>query len=350
MKKGSSGLELTQFKPKAQLVVNHTVIRHPKFPVIDAHNHLGHFGSNAIDMMTVHQLCDQLDNAGVTHYVDLDGGWGEDQLQKHLEYLSLYPERFQVFGGVDWSRWAELGESFPETAAKRLEVQKGWGARGLKIWKPFGLQVRDPKGILVKVDDPRLDPIWETAGRLEMPVLIHVADPVAFFDPIDETNERWEELGQFPDWAFTSPPYPPFIHILQGLKQLIFRHPNTTFIGAHVGCYAENLAWVGDLLDHAPNFYVDISGRIGELGRQPYTARDFFIRYANRILFGLDEGPSPEGYRIAYRFLETRDEYFNYNTSEVPGQGRWYAYGIFLPDDVLEKVYRLNAMQVFKFA
>jgi len=124
---------------------------------------------------------------------------------------------------------------------------------------------------------------------------------------------------------------------------LVLRHPRTTFIGAHVGCYAENLAWVGDLLERAPNFYVDISGRIGELGRQPYTARKFFLNFADRILFGLDEGPSVEGYRIAYRFLETWDEYFNYNTSDVPGQGRWYAYGIALPDEALKKVYRENA-------
>jgi len=243
----------------------------------------------------------------------------------------------------------DLGDAFPEFAARRLEVQKDWGAQGLKIWKNFGLQVRDQHGTLVKVDDERLDPVWETAGRLDMPVLIHVADPVAFFDPIDENNERWEEIGAHPDWAFTSPPYPPFIDILEGLKRLVLRHPETTFIGAHVGCYAENLGWVGELLDRAPNFFVDISGRIGELGRQPYTSREFFLKYPNRILFGLDEGPSVEDYCIAYRFLETRDEYFNYNASEVPGQGRWYAYGIFLPDDILLKVYRQNAIRILKF-
>ena len=342
-------MDLTHFKPKAKLVVKETPIQHPKFPVIDAHNHLGYFGGNAVDTLTVDQLCDRLDEAGVTHYVDLDGGWGEDLLQQHLDFLASHAERFQVFGGVDWSRWMDLGDAFPEFAARRLEVQKDWGAQGLKIWKNFGLQVRDQHGTLAKVDDPRLDPVWETAGRLEMPVLIHVADPVAFFDPIDENNERWEEIGAHPDWAFTSPPYPPFINILEGLKRLVLRHPETTFIGAHVGCYAENLGWVGELLDRAPNFFVDISGRIGELGRQPYTSREFFLHYADRILFGLDEGPSVEDYRIAYRFLETRDEYFNYNASEVPGQGRWYAYGIFLPDDILLKVYRQNAMRILKF-
>jgi predicted TIM-barrel fold metal-dependent hydrolase len=340
---------LQNFHPRSKLVTKTTLINRPKFPVVDAHNHLGMFGEDVIHSLTLNQLCDRLDEAGVTHYVDLDGGWGEDLLRQHLDFLAPRQDRFQVFGGVDWSRWPELGDAFPETAAKRLEVQKSWGARGLKIWKSFGLRVRDQHGALVKVDDVRLAPIWETAGQLGLPVTIHVADPVAFFDPIDETNERWEELGQHPDWAFTSPPFPPFIDILNGLKQLVLRHPTTTFIGAHVGCYAENLAWVSDLLEHAPNFYVDISARIGELGRQPYTARKFFLQHTSRILFGLDEGPSIEGYRLAYRFLESDDEYFNYNTSEVPGQGRWYICGVYLPDNVLSQVYRENALQLLKF-
>jgi predicted TIM-barrel fold metal-dependent hydrolase len=136
--------------------------------------------------------------------------------------------------------------------------------------------------------------------------------------------------------------------ILDGLKNLVLRHPNTTFIGAHVGCYAENLAWVGSMLEDCPNYYVDISARLGELGRQPYTAREFFHRFQDRILFGSDMSPDLDAYRLYYRFLETDDEYFNYNTSAVPGQGRWYVCGLYLPDDVLEKVYYENARKVMK--
>jgi len=201
---------------------------------------------------------------------------------------------------------------------------------------------------LVKVDDARLGPIWETAGELDLPIMIHVADPVAFFDPIDETNERWEELGNHPDWAFTSPPFPPFMEIMNGFKNLVMRHKNTTFIGAHVGCYGENLGWVGQMLDDCPNYAIDISARLGELGRQPYSARKFLIKYQDRILFGSDMGPDLEAYRLNYRFLETDDEYFNYNTGEIPNQGRWYVDGMYLPDDVLKKIYRTNAMKVLK--
>jgi predicted TIM-barrel fold metal-dependent hydrolase len=337
-------MELSEFRPQSKLVTQTTLVEKPRFPAIDAHNHLGESFGGGWDKRPLSELLDLLDSAGIVRYVDLDGGWGEHLLDAHLEHFKgPAPDRFQIFGGVDWSQWHEKGSAFPEWAAGRLRAQKARGAQGLKIWKGLGLHVKDQAGKLVDVDDPRLAPIWETAAELGLPVLIHVADPVAFFDPIDETNERWEELGVHPDWAFTSPPFPPFLHIMHGLASLVTRHAKTIFIGAHVGCYAENLSWVGALLDRCPNFYVDISARIGELGRQPYTARKFFLQYADRILFGSDMGPDPASYRIIYRFLETGDEYFNYNASEVPLQGRWQVHGLFLPDDVLEKVYLRNA-------
>ena len=343
-------MKLADFKPRSKLVTKTTLLDKPRFPVIDAHNHLGEPFGGGWDKRPIRELLDLLDEASVTHYVDLDGGWGEEILYTHLNHFkAAAPERFQIFGGVDWSKWESLGEAFPDWAAGRLMVQKEAGAQGLKIWKPFGLHVKDHQGQLVKVDDARLSPIWEQAGELGLPVLIHVADPVAFFDPVDETNERWEELGEHPDWAFTSPPFPPFMEIMNGLKALVNHHRSTTFIGAHVGCYGENLGWVGQMLDECPNYYVDISARLGELGRQPYTARRFFIQYQDRILFGSDMGPDLAAYRLYYRFLETDDEYFNYNTSEVPQQGRWYVSGLDLPDDVLEKVYRNNAMRILRW-
>ena len=340
---------LADYRPKSQLVTQATPVIKPRFPVIDAHNHLAEPFGDGWDKKPFHELLDLLDEAGVTFYVDLDGGWGEDILNAHLElFKAKAPERFQVFGGVDWSRWASIGGGFPEWAAGRLKIQKERGAQGLKVWKGFGLHVRDQDDELVKVDDPRLVPLWETAGELNLPVMIHVADPVAFFDPIDETNERWEELRAHPDWAFTSPPFPAFMSIMAAFANLVTRHPNTTFIGAHVGCYAENLGWVGRLLECCPNFYVDISARIGELGRQPYTARRFFLQYADHILFGSDMGPDIDAYQIYYRFLETDDEYFNYNPGDIPQQGRWYAHGLYLPDDVLKKVYSENAKRVLE--
>lgn len=338
---------LENYRPKSCLVTKQSDILKPRFRVIDAHNHLGdELGGGWINR-PVSELIDTLDEAGVSVYVDLDGGWGEEILARHIEkFKAQQPDRFKIFGGVNWEMWSSLGNGFPDWAAARLELQKKAGAEGLKIWKNFGLKVCDQQGNLATVDDPRLEPIWIIAGELNLPVVIHVADPVAFFNPLDETNERWEELHAHPDWHFPSPPYPTFVSIVEGLAALVKRYPNTTFIGAHVGCYAENLKWVADLLDECPNFYIDISARTGELCRQPYTARKFFIDYHDRILFGSDFGPDIEAYRVVYRFLESEDEFFNYNPSEIPLQGRWYGYGINLPDLVLESVYHLNAEKI----
>lgn len=339
-------LPLQAFRPRPRLFVKETIVERPRFPVIDAHNHLGDLFGGGWEHRPLSALLPLLDEANVVEYVDLDGGWGEAILQQHLDHFKNgAPERFRIFGGVNWDAWAEQGAAFPDWAADRLRVQAGWGAQGLKIWKPFGLSVRDHHGALVAIDDARLDPIWQTAGELGWPVLIHIADPVAFFDPLDETNERWEELHAHPDWQFPSPPYPSFDSLVNALARLIERHPQTTFIGAHVGCYAENLGWVSALLHRCPNFYVDISARIGELGRQPYTARRFFLEHADRILFGTDMGPDPAWYRRYFRFLESDDEYFPYGLGDVPGQGRWNIYGLFLPPDALEKVYFRNAQK-----
>ena len=215
---------LKDFRPHSKLVTPTTCINQPRYPAIDAHNHLGADFGGGWDQKPLPELLDLLDEAGIVKYIDLDGGWGEELLNAHLDHFKQpAPERFQIFGGVDWAQWAERGNAFPEWAAARLRAQKARGAQGLKIWKGLGLSVRDPQGTLVNVDDPRLAPIWETAGELGLPVMIHVADPVAFFDPIDETNERWEEIGAHPEWAFTSPPFPPLLPILDGRADLVGR-------------------------------------------------------------------------------------------------------------------------------
>lgn len=337
---------LTNYRPRSALVTRATQVNQPRFPVIDAHNHLSGF-SGEWDKRPISALLDVLDQANIQTYVDLDGMWGEEVLHQHLDqFKAQAPERFRVFSGVDWSAWATHGDRFGEWAAAQLRQHAARGADGIKVWKDLGLRVRDQNGALVAVDDPRLDPIWQTAGELGIPVMAHVADPVAFFDPLDEYNERWEELGAHPDWQFPSPPYPPFLSVVNGFANVVARHPNTTFIGAHVSSYSENLAWVADVMERCPNFYVDISARISELGRQPYTARRWFIKYADRIMFGTDCGPDVDWYRLYYRFLETDDEYFDYGIGAVPGQGRWRIYGLFLPDDVLRKVYSENARRV----
>ena len=338
-------LALEDYLPKPRLEVPEHIVERPRFSVIDAHNHLFWREEPGDTGAAVEALLQVMDQAGVEMIVDLTRAWGA-ALQRHLDALqNPYPERFAVFACVDWER-IKIETDFGEWAARSLEDSVARGARGLKVFKEFGLRARDAGGHLVPVDDQRVAPLWDKAGELGVPVLIHVADPVAFFDPLDRSNERYEELVQHPSWHFYGPEFPSFGEIMDQFARLVERHPGTTFIGAHVGCYSENLAFVSDMLDRCPNLNVDISARISELGRQPYTARRFFVKYADRILFGTDVRPEIEHYRVHYRFLETEDEYIPYGISDPPGQGRWRIYGLNLPQEVLSKVYRENAMRL----
>lgn len=353
-------LRLADYRPRSALRVASHVVERPRFSAIDAHNHLGSpFGGHWATRPPA-ELAAILDEAGIELVVDLDGGQGEALSREIERWAQAVPERVVVFGGLDYDGWGS-DPAFGETEAARLRDAAARGARGLKVWKTLGLRARDTAGRLVAVDDARLDPLWSAAAELGLPVVIHVADPIAFFEPLDATNERWEELRDNPDWHFwptqeaaagdahdDSPGFPPFDEILAALDRLLGRHPETTFVGAHVGCAAEDLGLVGRMLDAHPNFHVDIAARIGELGRQPYTARDFFVRYADRILFGVDMAPDPALYGIHYRFLETRDESFDYGVGPAPEQGRWQIHGLGLPDDVLRKVYSENARRVLR--
>jgi predicted TIM-barrel fold metal-dependent hydrolase len=352
-------LALADYRPVQALRVVATDPVVPPFPVIDAHNHLGTPFGGDWPARTAADLARVLDESGVAALVDLDGGWGDHLRGEIQRWQETLPGRVAVFCGLDYDMWAE-DPAFGETEAARLRDGVAAGARGLKVWKLLGLRARDPDGRLVPVDDPRLDPLWAAAGELGVPITIHVADPVAFFEPLDARNERWEELHAHPDWHFwpTRPAgrpdldgFPPFDELIDALEAVVVRHPSTAFIGAHVGCAAEDLTRVSTILERAPNFHVDIGARIGELGRQPYTARAFIERWADRVVFGTDLAPDPAWYAVYYRFLQTRDESFAYDADpdEPPSQGRWRIHGLGLPEEVLRKVYRENALRLIRF-
>jgi len=343
---------LRQYRPRCAAKLRCTSVARPRFPVIDAHNHLGCLlpgvpTSGGWHLRPVRELLEVMDEAGVSMIVDLDGQW-DDALERELDrYSRAYPERFAVFAGVDYDLMGQRRD-FGSVLAARLRRGVAAGARGLKVCKWLGLRARDPDGRLIAPDDRRLDELWAAAGELGVPVLIHVADPVAFFQPLDEYNERWEELVAHPDWHFHGPGFPAFDALIDALEALVARHPRTTFITAHVGCNAEDLDRVSAMLQRYPNMYSDISARLAELGRKPYSSREFFVRHADRLLFGTDMRVDAETYRIHYRFLETRDEYFHYGPGDIPAQGRWMIYGLGLPDDVLRKVYSDNARRLLK--
>lgn len=331
-------LKLLDWEPVSQMVVKKTEVLKPKFPVIDIHNHLR-------DHDMTEEYLAQMDRSGVWKTVSLDGRSKDNFYINHIKHLeSISQDRFIVFFNPDFSRINEPDFGLKE--AEKLEDAVNRGCRGMKIFKSLGLTLKDNSGKVVPVDDPRIDPIWEKCGELGIPVIIHVSDPKAFFTPLDRYNERYDELGAHPDWSFYGEEYPEKEDILSQRNRVFERHPNTIFIATHMANLPEELGRVSMWLEKYPNIYVDINARISELGRQPYTARKFFIKYQDRILFGTDTPPISEAYKVYYRFLETDDEYIDSSPSHHR-QGRWMIYGVYLPDDVLEKIYNKNALKIF---
>ena len=362
-----SDLRLKDFKPRSMLRVPKTRIERPRFPVIDAHTHLTwsskvRNGVSVGEDITVfakpEDLLPVMDRKGIRTLVNLTGGVGAGLEQSIKLFDQAAPGRFLTLTEPSYEHFPE--SNYSQLQADAIAHAHRVGARGLKLLKTLGLYLREhvDSGPLVAVDDPRFDAMWEACAAYNMPVFLHVSDPEAFFLPTDEYNERYEELANHPDWSFYGPEFPSNAEILAARDRLIARHPNTTFALMHVGNWAENLEAVADCLDRFPNTLVDISARIGELGRQPRTAQRFFDRYQDRILFGTDAVPSPYGddvpqqlfgdelYEIYYRFLETEDEYFDYAPAEMPPQGRWSIYGLGLTDSILRKIYHDNAARL----
>jgi predicted TIM-barrel fold metal-dependent hydrolase len=345
-------LLLENFRPKPMLKVAETRLERAKFPVIDVHTHFGIRLRHSPEQRDA--FVKVMDRNNIALCVSLDGGLG-DKLEEHLKYLAPHADRFAVFANIDWqgdgkaddpATWDMHRPDFPRRTAMQLKEAKERGAVGLKIFKNFGLELKNPDGSLVRIDDERWDPIWQACGELGFPVLIHTADPAAFFEPIDETNERWEELHRRPEWSFYGPQFPKREELVAALMRVVERHPQTKFIAAHVANYAEDLGQASAWLDRYPNLYFEFASRIAELGRQPYTARKFLTKYADRILFGTD-GPWPEErLRYYWRFLETEDENFRYSEKEFPPQGLWNIFGVKLDDETLRKIYHQNAIRL----
>jgi predicted TIM-barrel fold metal-dependent hydrolase len=333
--KAEVDLRLSDFAPHSMLVSPEHLPQRPMVDAIDAHNHL--------DSMTPREVLEIMDRCGLERVVNITMKTGDAAVEVLRRYHAAAPDRFATIAWMDWhgvesnSFWPGLTDHF-----ERM-VQEG--ACGLKLWKDLGLSVRDHTGALVHIDDERLSPLFEKAAELNVPVMFHTSDPDAFFQPIDRFNERYEELAAHPDWAFLNAEIAKD-ELLRQRDRVFARHPQTRFIAAHVAESGENLGRVTQMLETHPNVCVDMSARVAELGRQPYRAREFFLRFHDRILFGTDLLPSDEMYRLHYRFLETLDEYFDY-PSHASRQGRWHVYGVGLPPEVLVQIYRTNAQRLF---
>jgi predicted TIM-barrel fold metal-dependent hydrolase len=347
IQKKNNLMDIEEYSPISTLVVPQNPKTRSKFPFIDVHSH--HWN---MPIMNLDNLIEEMDSLNMKYQINLSGsGLAVFSGKQDLMDLNLsksinnvkknYPERFGVFVNLDLSKIGR--KDFKLNTEKYLLNASKIGATGLKIYKNLGLNLKDGEGNRVKVDDDRLQFIWEKCAELNLPVLIHSGEPIAFFLNIDKYNERWLHAKQRPSSFRPSDKYPSFETVMSEQYNMFKKNPKTTFINAHMGWYGNNLSKLDQQLIDLPNVYVEFGAVINELGRQPVSARKFFIKHQDRILFGKDNY-NKEEYYLYFQVLETSDEYIEYFRKR---HGLWRLYGLNLPDSVLKKVYHQNALKIF---
>ncbi len=326
---------ILDYRPKSTVVAEEHLVPKAKYPVVDVHSHQPATAENMA------QLIKDMDALNLRVLVNLSGGSG-DRIRQNLQVIKSgpYADRFRVFANVNWE--GAGGPGWKEKAAADLEQAIKDGAIGLKVAKNLGLHARKADGSRLKVDDPELDAVWQVCARMNVPVLIHIADPAQFFDPIDHTNERWLELGVFPNRAYPPDRFPRFEELMNERDRMFARNPKTRFIAAHFAWHGNDLARASGLLDKLPNVYLEVGAVLYEFGRQPRGSREFFTKYQDRILFGKD-AYQPSEYPYYWRVFETTDEYFDYYRDY---HAMYKMYGMGLPDAVLRKLYYQNALKI----
>jgi predicted TIM-barrel fold metal-dependent hydrolase len=345
-------MHFEEYDPPSSLMVPTHTLTSAKFPFIDAHNHQWDMSKE-----NLRGVVNEMDKLNMAVMVNLSGrGFRRIETEsgkfeyriRESEYLkegitnsnSSNPGRFIIFTNIDFEGFGE--EGWIERTIKELEADVNNGANGLKIYKNLGLTLKDSNGERVAVDDKRLDPIWEKCGEIGIPVLIHTGEPFQFWQPKDKNNERWLELKQKPNRYRDPEIFPSWDQIMEEQHNVFRKHRNTIFINAHLGWFGNDLARLGELMDDLPNMYTEIGAVLAELGRQPRMAKQWFIKYQDRVLFGKDSW-KPEEYHVYFRVLETEDEYFDYYRKR---HAFWKMYGLGLPDEVLKKLYYKNALRI----
>jgi uncharacterized protein len=327
---------IVDYRPKTTLVVDEHQVPRAKFPVIDIHSHTGPTAQS------VERLIKEMDALNIRVLNNLSGDYGAELKQK-IDFIrsTKYADRFTLFAnGLNGFRDVEPG--YGKKAAAQLEADVRAGAIGFKIFKQTGMDTLKKDGSRLKISDPELSPLWETAARLNIPVIIHTAEPQEFFHQPTLQNERWLELALYPDRRQYLNKNVTFEQLLAERNDLFKKHPKTRFIAAHFGWHANNLGLAAKLLDEHPNVILELAAILYDLGRQPRGAHDFFVKYQDRILFGKDTY-APTEFPYYWRVLETTDEYFDYYRDY---HAFWNLYGMGLPDSVLRKVYHQNALRV----
>jgi uncharacterized protein len=330
---------ILDYRPRSTLVVPAHVLKKAKYPVIDFHGHPRDRLGSAEELAGLGAL---LDDINVRLMVAANNSSGDD-LKRIVAAVRESPkmkDRVRVFTGISFK---DVGPGWAERTIAKLEADVAAGAVGVgEIGKGFGQNTRKADGTRLAVDDPALKPIWAACARLKLPVFIHTGDPPEFYQPFDFKNERWLEMALFPGRRVPPEQRPTFDELMKERDNLFRSNPKTTFVAAHMGWHANDLARLGKMLTEMPNLYTEVGAVLYDIGRQPRAAHDFFVKFQDRILFGKDSF-QPEEYPYYWRVFETRDDYFDYYRDY---HAFWKLYGIDLPDAVLKKVYYQNALRI----
>ncbi|MEO6212956.1 MAG: amidohydrolase family protein [Vicinamibacterales bacterium] len=326
---------IVDYRPKSTVVAAAHLVPKAKYPVIDIHNH------SRITAENVEQMVKEMDDLNLRVLVNLTAGSGAP-LKESVDFIrnSQHKDRFRVFANVRWT-----GAGTPEWRDREVAALKQAfkdGALGLKIVKGLGLSDTRADGSRLKIDDPDLDPIWQACADANVPVLIHTADPEQFFAPVDMHNERWLELGIFPNRAYPPDRFPSFETLMTERDNMFRRNPKTRFIAAHFGWHGNDFGRAAKMLDTMANVYLEVGAVLYEFGRQPRASREFFTKYQDRVLFGKDAYEKSE-FPYYWRVFETSDEYFDYYRDY---HAFWKLSGLGLPDAVLKKLYYKNALKI----
>jgi predicted TIM-barrel fold metal-dependent hydrolase len=330
---------IVDYRPRSTLVAPVHTVPKAKYPAIDFH---GHPTSQLNSDAALAELGRQLDALNVQMMIAANNVSGPALVQQMavIRASATMRDRVRILTGVNFGG---VGPGWAAKAVAQLEADVAAGAVGIgEIGKGLGLSTRKADGSRLQIDDPALQPIWEAAARLKLPVFIHTADPQEFWQPLDYSNERWLELALFPGRRYPAEQYPSFETLMTERDNLLRRNPNTTFVIAHLGWHANDLGRLATLMTELPNVHAEVGAVLYDIGRQPRAAHDFFVRFQDRILFGKDSY-QPEEYPYYWRVFETRDDYFDYYRDY---HAKWKLYGIDLPDAVLKKVYFGNALRI----
>ena len=312
---------------KSTLVVPETHVTRFRFPAIDAHTHA--YGETPEGVAAWVKLMDQV---SVRTSFILTAATGDEFKKLTAQYPKAYPGRFVMFAGFETEN-IEAAD-YGDRLRRRLREDVAAGAAGVGELHDKGQGLVEAGGHPYFIDDARFDPLWDEAGRLGVPVFVHIAEPAAFYEPADEHND----LRRSGNWSQYGKGTPGFAALLEKFEKVLQRHPRTRFVAVHSFNLTNDLGGVARLLGRHPNVQVDFAARMWELARQPFTARAFFLKHADRILFGTDNGPDLPMYLAHVRQFETHDEWF------WPADTEWWrGYGMDLPAGVLKRIYQKNA-------